>query len=384
MKAIDLHIHTKPGVSDANFEFDINVLKNYIESLKLDVIAITNHNLFDRKQFDEIIKHINIDVFPGIEVDLEGGHILVISPLEAIDDFEQECAEVESLIVSPNDYLSLEDFKRIFKNRENYLLIPHYKKKPVIKESVLKALENDIFVGEVGNPKKFEIAKKDSNALVPTLFSDERICVGLTNFKVRITFLNIDDININNLKIALSDRSNVFTDENGCEESFIFLKDGTAASTKLNVVMGKRSSGKTYTLKTINKTFEKENIKFIKQFEITSQCEDSKFDAMLERDYSNIVENYLSEIKKIIPSILEIDLLKNDKEVNDYIDSLKENAFNQSKNNSFSKAKIFSAETVHAEQYTGQAIWPSEYIPGVYIKKVKESKTLSELSFKLI
>lgn len=32
---------------------------------------------------------------------------------------------------------------------------------------------------------------------------------------------------------------------------------------------------------------------------------------------------------------------------------------------------IFSAETVHAEQYTGQAIWPSEYIPGVYIKKVK-------------
>ena len=31
----------------------------------------------------------------------------------------------------------------------------------------------------------------------------------------------------------------------------------------------------------------------------------------------------------------------------------------------------FSAETVHAEQYTGQAIWPSEYI-GVYIKKLSQ------------
>lgn len=32
---------------------------------------------------------------------------------------------------------------------------------------------------------------------------------------------------------------------------------------------------------------------------------------------------------------------------------------------------IFSTQTVHAEKYTGQAIWPSEYISNVYIKKVK-------------
>lgn len=32
---------------------------------------------------------------------------------------------------------------------------------------------------------------------------------------------------------------------------------------------------------------------------------------------------------------------------------------------------IFSINEVHAEQYTGQAIWPSEYISNIYIKKVK-------------
>ena len=30
---------------------------------------------------------------------------------------------------------------------------------------------------------------------------------------------------------------------------------------------------------------------------------------------------------------------------------------------------IFGVQTVHAEQYTGQAIWPSEYISNIYIKK---------------
>ena len=34
-------------------------------------------------------------------------------------------------------------------------------------------------------------------------------------------------------------------------------------------------------------------------------------------------------------------------------------------------ASIFSVQNVHAEKYTGQAIWPSEKIQGIYIKKVR-------------
>ena len=32
---------------------------------------------------------------------------------------------------------------------------------------------------------------------------------------------------------------------------------------------------------------------------------------------------------------------------------------------------IFTVTEVHAEQYTGQAIWPSEYISNIYIKKAR-------------
>ena len=35
---------------------------------------------------------------------------------------------------------------------------------------------------------------------------------------------------------------------------------------------------------------------------------------------------------------------------------------------------IFGVQTVHAEQYTGQAIWPSEHISNIYIKKDRNAK----------
>ena len=54
MKRCDLHIHTVATVSDRTFEFDKDVLVDYVKKTGLDVIAITNHNLFDYSQFNEI------------------------------------------------------------------------------------------------------------------------------------------------------------------------------------------------------------------------------------------------------------------------------------------------------------------------------------------
>ena len=42
----------------------------YVQTLKLDAIAITNHNIFDKSQFEKIKEKINITVFPGVEVDI--------------------------------------------------------------------------------------------------------------------------------------------------------------------------------------------------------------------------------------------------------------------------------------------------------------------------
>lgn len=68
MKKIDLHIHTLSTVSDHPFDFSLDKLIEYVESEKLEAIAITNHNLFDRNQFETIVASISIPVFPGIEI----------------------------------------------------------------------------------------------------------------------------------------------------------------------------------------------------------------------------------------------------------------------------------------------------------------------------
>ena len=85
MKKIDLHTHTISTVSDYAFDFDLSKVIEYVDKLKIDALALTNHNVFDMKQYNEIRNSLKITVFPGIEIDLEGGHLLLITD---IDEFE--------------------------------------------------------------------------------------------------------------------------------------------------------------------------------------------------------------------------------------------------------------------------------------------------------
>ena len=54
MKKIDLHTHTISTVSDYAFDFDLSKVTEYVDKLKIDALAITNHNVFDMKQYNEI------------------------------------------------------------------------------------------------------------------------------------------------------------------------------------------------------------------------------------------------------------------------------------------------------------------------------------------
>lgn len=64
---------------------------------KVDLIAITNHNLFDAQQFSDITNALPIKVFPGIEVDIEGGHLIVITDPSDIDDFTENARKFIAL-----------------------------------------------------------------------------------------------------------------------------------------------------------------------------------------------------------------------------------------------------------------------------------------------
>ena len=83
-----------PTVSDQYFEYNQTILEKYIAELSLDAIAITNHNTFDKEQYDKICEAVNIPVFPGIEIDIEKGHLLVITTKLDLIDFSARCKSV--------------------------------------------------------------------------------------------------------------------------------------------------------------------------------------------------------------------------------------------------------------------------------------------------
>ena len=141
MKKIDLHIHTVPGISDGEFIFCLDAFKRYVLEGKLDAVAVTNHNIFDVAQFRTIKETLGITVFPGMEVDLERGHLLIISDGSNLEDFESRASLVSQKIAKIGDAISVEEMEKIFGDLRSYLIIPHYDKEPSINGQTIERIK---------------------------------------------------------------------------------------------------------------------------------------------------------------------------------------------------------------------------------------------------
>ncbi|MEJ5144862.1 histidinol-phosphatase [Sphingobacterium sp. MYb388] len=339
MKKVDLHIHTVPSISDREFFFSLNSLKDYVEKLELDCIAITNHNLFDKSQFEYISTQLHIKVFPGIEIDLEAGHMLLISENEDLDDFDLKCKKVTDLIKLKSDYISYEQLIEIFPLLSKYLLIPHYDKKPNIKPETLVKLGDNIFCGEVTSIRKFKACLTEGDKLVPVIFSDCRFVEDMPNYPTRQTYIDAAEDSLIALKGCLFDKNKVYLSKEEGNEFFQATDDGIILSTGLNVIIGERSTGKTYTLEKIISGFE--NVKYIEQFSLL-QNDEEKFKELVTTRHSLVSENYLKEFKDIIYDVNEVDIKTNNQDIEKYLESLKKFTSESYKLDSFSKCKLYN------------------------------------------
>lgn len=339
MKKVDLHIHTVPSISDNQFFFSLNSLKDYVEKLELDCIAVTNHNLFDKTQFEYISSELSLKVFPGIEIDLEAGHILLISENEDLEDFDFKCKKVTELIKSRTDYITYEQLIEIFPLLSKYLLIPHYDKKPNIKVETLEKLGDNIFCGEVTSIRKFKACINESDKLVPVIFSDCRFVEDMPNYSTRQTYIDAADDSLTAIKGCLFDKNKVYLSKEEGNEFFQATDDGIVLSTGLNVIIGERSTGKTYTLEKIINGFE--NVKYIEQFSLL-QNDEEKFKELVTTRHSLVSENYLKEFKDVIYEVNEVDIKTNIQNIEKYLESLKKFASESDKLDSFSKCKLYN------------------------------------------
>lgn len=362
MIKIDLHLHTISTEKDNEFTFDMETLQKYIKMNELSAVAITNHNKFDSTQYFNIVENIKgCIVFPGIEVDYNNGHILIISENteSAVAEFQKKCDELSQIFTDNPEkkYVTKNELLRIFVNFEPYLIVPHYKKdKRDLTFDQIKDLDNSIKWGEVGNVKKFIRTKKNVNDLTPLIFSDFRVekfdddsakkSKRFESFPNRHTYIDLksDDITIKKMKICFSSKDRVSLNKEKDDSYFSIMENRVKIVDGLNVIIGSRSSGKTYLLDSINAssvTKMAKDVKYIQQFQITNE---SNKDNILEilasnveifvNDYTKKMNDYITNISNLNPDELEQKLAK-------YTRNLLKNSSEESMKDIFSKCKLF-------------------------------------------
>lgn len=312
MKKCDLHIHTIPTVSDSHFEFSLDVLEDYVNQMQLDVIAITNHNMFDMTQYIEIRDRLSDKtVLPGIEVDIEKGHLLVIFDKDdaGLMDFQSKCDAVTTLIPDNKTYITYEQFLQIFGDLTKYVLIPHYDKKPALSNDVISKFNVNILAGEVTSIKKFIYMLKDENErLTPVRFSDIRIKsdLSMSDYSTNHTFMDIIEADVRSIRHCLMDKTKVSLSKEDGNNLFEIFSNGQKLSTGLNIMYGKRSSGKTYTLNKIAELFG-DKAKYIKQFELLKLSNRSvdQFEDEQRIRQQKYVDNYFHEFRNVVEDLVQ-------------------------------------------------------------------------------
>lgn len=343
MKKIDLHIHTVKTISDRPFTYSLDTFKRYVSEARLDAVAVTNHDFFDIEQFRAIQQSLPIVVFPGIEVNVDKGHVLMISDGCDLEDFDERSRRVSQKIRNVGDSVPVSELKAIFGDLGKYLIIPHYDKRPAVAGATLDELRQYISAGEVDSAKKFIRNVKDASKLTPVLFSDARMSESMTTLPTRQTYVDCGNLTLNALKSCFRDKSKVSLSEADGNKLWQVFDDGQRLSTGLNVLIGSRSSGKTFTLDEIQRVTR--NVKYIRQFSLVQQSDaayEKEFNNIVEKRRSSVSEEYLSGLKRVVEEVSKVDLISSDRAVDSYLETLLRSAEEVDRHDAYSKASLFN------------------------------------------
>lgn len=164
----------------------------------------------------------------------------------------------------------------------------------------------------------------------------------------------MEEITFRAIKSCLRDKSKVSLSSQEGHSLFQIFEDGQELSTGLNVIVGGRSSGKSFTLDRIFN--ESEKVKYIRQFSLVERDEErdeEKFNKLLSQSHSLVTQEHLEEFEEVVKDVTQVNLEENSKSVSGYIDSLIKHAKDSEKRDSFSKAKLFSEEEFQISDLKG-------------------------------
>jgi hypothetical protein len=145
----DFHCHTKnvkDGESGREPTFD--QFSGSVANAQIELLAITNHNLFDKTQFEVFSSIKGCCLCPGVELDIQGSssrwHLIVFCGAEEVDEFDAATIRLFEG-KNPKDATStIDDVIGAYSSCDAFYLPHYHSKSPAIPDADLQELEEKL------------------------------------------------------------------------------------------------------------------------------------------------------------------------------------------------------------------------------------------------
>lgn len=356
---IDIHVHTKKVKQGdpPSREITPERFAEIVLSTDVKILAITNHNVFDLHQYDQILEQVAgaIQVWPGIELDVvedeRRSHLIVIVSPKQKTAFSEAVKKVTTGYNLDEFEISLEDTVALFDELDPIYVAHYLGKKPDMAESVVDRLS-----ALTTNANR--IIKEAANSISAGIFiahghasiygSDVQDWQEYATEAAELPELRLPVASFEHFCLLLEkDTSTINTviDRKQCDTLVLQpFEDDTKIRLKvfndINVLFGPKGTGKTKILEAIARHYSNSGVKAI-VFESAPDKLADKFDLKgknLTKNLNPIGINYCTDEIKRIKAARELDVTSLRK-YRDYFQS-------ESRNKNAKKMKIKDLPTV--------------------------------------
>lgn len=327
---IDIHVHTrKCKQGDARTrDIEPERFAEIVSSTEVQILAITNHNVFDLNQFNQIESVIDdhIQVWPGVELDIVENdvrsHLLVIVSPHNAQDIDRAVSQI-TVGQNPDSFTTtIEETLSTF-DQFGPLYVAHYKqKKPAMPEATIDLLIN-------GTDKPARVIKEAQNAISAGIFiSHGHPSIYGSDVQNWDKYEEIYSKTLPDLRLPVASFEhfclllekdattiNTLLDQKTSEElTLVPFEDDTQVSFKayndINVIFGSKGTGKSCILKAIASHYRNKGISASRYKPATDKLE--KIYGLKRKDITLHLEDYdisyCNDEIKTIRNAREIDI----------------------------------------------------------------------------
>ncbi len=270
---IDLHIHTKRTKEGDGEKRNVSADKFIEKTRNVDILAITNHNHFDLKQYNEFKAKLEVgkQIWPGVELDIRCNNHSTHLILVASESKSIELEELINNLVDNADTFKIEldellnDVELRFKHNEILFFVHYLNKDPKMTEETFEMIESKVM------DKGYIIFAEPTNYVTTSIMlaHDYRAING-SDVK---DWDNYDDSKLPTLKIPVSsfekfyllckkDKKvlNTYMDSIKTEDKLIKISSDSnvpiSLKNEVNIIFGGKGTGKSEIIKELKKSFD--------------------------------------------------------------------------------------------------------------------------------